>query len=98
MDKINEQELAQLANYFKAMGDPTRLKVLRLLSAGRYNVGELAQQCHYSSANISRHLSVLRQQGLITRHTEGTSVYYQLTNDVPARLCELVSQRLGSSL
>lgn len=97
MENINEHELAHLANYFKAMGDPTRLRVLQLLSAGRYNVGELAQQCQYSSANISRHLSVLRQQGLIERHTEGTSVYYQLANDVPSKLCALVAQRLTPS-
>ncbi|HLR16966.1 MAG TPA: metalloregulator ArsR/SmtB family transcription factor [Alcanivoracaceae bacterium] len=95
MEKINQENIIPLANYFKALGDPTRLRILQLLSEGRYKVGELAQLCGYSSANISRHLSLLSQHGLIKRQAEGTSAYYYLDGEVVSVLCELVREKLA---
>lgn len=94
MDKLTAKALEQIADYFKVLADPTRLQILSLLGDGDYNVGELAKQCDCSSANISRHLSLLSQHGLIVRTSKGTSAYYQLTDQSPYALCELVCENI----
>ena len=98
MDKFTPQALAHIADYFKVLADPTRLQILSLLGGGEYNVGELAKQCNCTSANISRHLSMLSQQGLITRTNRGTSVYYQLTDQSPFALCDLVCENINRKI
>lgn len=92
MEKMSPQALEQIAAYFKALSDPTRLKILRLLGEEQYSVGELAQFCNFSSANISRHLAILNRHGLITRHSQGAKVFYQLSDESTYQLCEMVCQ------
>lgn len=98
MDKLTPKALEQIADYFKVLADPTRLQILSLLGDGEYNVGELAKQCDCTSANISRHLSLLNQHGLITRTSRGTSVYYQLTDQSPYALCDLVCENINRKI
>ncbi len=76
--------------YFQALSEPTRLQILKLLRAGERNVGELAQACGFTSANISRHLSLLMQRGLVARENRGTAVYYRIADDSVDTLCDLV--------
>ncbi len=98
MDQFSPQALEQIAAYFKVFADPTRLQILNLLRDGELNVGQLAQRCKFSSANISRHLSILNQHGLITRKTQGTSAYYKVADDSPYALCELVCQNISRQI
>ena len=74
----------------RAAGEPTRLRILNLLREGERNVGELAQLCGYTAANISRHLSLMTQQGLVRRESRGTSVYYSIADESVYALCDLV--------
>jgi DNA-binding transcriptional ArsR family regulator len=53
-------------------------------------VGELAQLCGYSSANISRHLALLTQHGLVKRESRGNSAYYSMADESVYALCDLV--------
>ena len=69
------QALEQVAAYFQVLAEPTRLHILNLLRQREYNVGELAQACGYTAANISRHLSLMTKQGMVSREGRGTSVY-----------------------
>lgn len=98
MDKFSPKALEQIAAYFKVLADPTRLQILSLLRDGEFNVGELAERCNFTSANISRHLSVLSQHGLITRRSQGTSAYYKVTDESPYALCELVCENISRQL
>ena len=61
------QALEQVAAYFQVLAEPTRLHILNLLRQREYNVGELAQACGYTAANISRHLSLMTKQGMVSR-------------------------------
>lgn len=79
-----------VAAYFRALSEPTRLHILSLLRTGEHNVGELAQLCDYTAANISRHLSVLRKHGLVERETRGNSAYYRIADVSVNELCDLV--------
>ena len=80
MEGLPNEALVQVAAYFQALSEPTRLQVLNLLRQKERNVGELAQLCGSSSANISRHLALLAQHGLVARETRGTSVYYRIAD------------------
>ncbi len=60
-----------LDNVFSALADPTRRALLARLAAGNSSVGELAEPFDISLPAISRHLRVLRNAGLITRHKDG---------------------------
>ena len=77
------------ASYFQALSEPTRL-LLNLLRSGERNVGDLAQLTGYTSANVSRHLAFLMQQGLVGREARGTSVYYRIADASVYALCDLV--------
>ncbi len=101
MEGLPPEALTQVAAYFQALSEPTRLQILNLLRTGERNVGELAQACGYTSANISRHLSLLMQHGLVERESRGTAVYYRIADESVYALCDLVcgsiAQRLDRS-
>lgn len=90
MEGLPPEALDQVAAYFRALAEPTRLQILNLLRAGERNVGDLAQLTGYTSANVSRHLAFLTQQGLVAREARGTSVYYRIADASVYALCDLV--------
>ena len=59
MQGLPPEALSQVADYFRALSEPTRLQILNVLRGGEHNVGEMAQACGYTSANVSRHLALL---------------------------------------
>ncbi len=90
MDGLSNEALQKVATYFQALSEPTRLKILNLLRSGERNVGEIALATGYTSANVSRHLTLLTKQGLVAREGRGTSVYYRIADDSVYALCDLV--------
>lgn len=95
MKNLPPEALQQVASYFQTLAEPTRLRILNFLRQGEHNVGELAQLCGYTAANISRHLSLLTQQGLVERESRGTSVYYKIADDSVYALCDLVCDNIA---
>ena len=67
---------------FKALSDPTRREILRLLGKKARTVNEIVDQFQLSQPAISRHLAVLRQAGLVTAQRSGQSVVYALDSTV----------------
>lgn len=98
MKELPPEALALVAAYFQVLAEPTRLRILNLLRAGEHNVGELAQACGYTAANISRHLSMMTKQGMVAREVRGTSVYYRITDDAVDALCDLVCDNIARRL
>jgi len=98
MKGLPPEALEQVAAYFQALSEPTRLQILNLLRGGERNVGELAELCGYTSANISRHLALLTQQGLVKRESRGTSVYYRIADESVYALCDLVCGSIARQL
>lgn len=95
MEHLPPEGLADVAAYFQALAEPTRLQILNHLRQGEANVSELAQVCGYSVANISRHLALLTQKGLVEREGRGTSVYYRIADPSIYKLCDLVCGSIG---
>jgi len=85
-EPIDEAAAAGLAQVFKALGDPVRLRLVSLIGArdgGEVCVCDLTSAFDLSQPTISHHLKVLREAGLIDSERRGTWVYYRL---VPAAL------------
>jgi len=98
MEGLPAQALVQVAAYFQALSEPTRLQILNLLRQREHNVGELAQLCACTSANISRHLAMLSKHGLVAREGRGTSVYYRIADESIYALCDLVCGTIAQQL
>ncbi len=95
MEKLSPEALAQVAAYFQVLSEPARLRLLNLLRERRRSVGELAEATGYSAANVSRHLALLAQHGVLARQTEGTSVFYSIADPAIYQLCDLVCDNLA---
>jgi ArsR family transcriptional regulator, arsenate/arsenite/antimonite-responsive transcriptional repressor len=67
---------------FKALSDPTRREILRLLGERDRAAGEIVERFDVSQPAISRHLAVLRGAGLVTARRQGQSVVYSLDTTV----------------
>jgi ArsR family transcriptional regulator len=82
---------------FKALSDPTRREILRLLGRRDMSVGEIVDKFAMSQPSISRHLAVLRGAGLVTARREGQNVVYGLDTtvmqDVVRTLMDLAGRR-----
>ena len=98
MQDLPKEALEKVAAYFQALSEPTRLTLLNLLRDGERNVGELAQLSGYTAANVSRHMALLTQHGLVARESRGTSVYYRMADDSVYQLCDLVCGNLARHL
>lgn len=94
MAKLPDQALEHVAHYFQALAEPTRLKILNELRQGERNVGDLAQSCTCTLANVSKHLSLLAKHGLVARQSRGTSVYYRISDESIYALCDLVCDNI----
>jgi len=95
---LDNSALAQVADYFKVLSEVSRLQVLCSLKHGAKNVSQIMQETGLGQANVSKHLKVLCQMGLISRQPQGVSVYYQIADPIIFQLCDLVSQSLAHKL
>ena len=66
-----------------------------MLRAGPCSVGEIAEKVESSPANVSRHLLLLAQQGLVTRESRGNSVFYSVADPSIFALCDLVCNQVA---
>jgi ArsR family transcriptional regulator, arsenate/arsenite/antimonite-responsive transcriptional repressor len=88
-EALNEVAAAQLANMFKALGDPVRLRLVSLIAShagGEACVCDISATIDLSQPTISHHLKVLRSAGLLDSERRGTWVYYRV---IPAALQQL---------
>lgn len=78
---------------FKALSDPTRREVLRLLGHGERTAGELAQHFDMTRPSMSHHFAVLKEAGLVRSRREGQQIFYSLDTtvlqDVMTRMYDL---------
>jgi len=90
MEHLSAEALAEIAAYFQALSEPSRLQLLNFLRQGPRNVTELAALTHQSSANVSRHLALLAAKGIVTRESRGVSVFFQVADPAIFQMCDLV--------
>jgi ArsR family transcriptional regulator, cadmium/lead-responsive transcriptional repressor len=90
-----EQDL--LAKYFRALGDPTRLRVLELLGDGERSAGELVAALGLPQPQVSNHLACLRWCGFVTTRREHRTIHYRLADDRVHEIVTLAGQLLAEN-
>lgn len=81
LETIEEEEAAELAELFRALGDTSRIQIISALTAGEQNVGMLAERAGISESATSHHMRHLRQMRLVRTRKEGRFVFYALDDD-----------------
>jgi DNA-binding transcriptional ArsR family regulator len=89
--------LMRMNEAFKALADPTRRQILKLLRRGEMTAGELAEHFDMTKPSMSHHFAVLKQADLVEARREGQQIYYSLnttvTEDFLAIVWDLFSNR-----
>jgi len=99
MDKNMEERMFQMhAEVCKSMANPTRLKIINLLGGGEKSVEELRKRLKLPKANLSQHLSILRQHRIVVSRREGLNVYYKCANQKMLKACEILREVLMEQL
>ena len=85
------EDLAELvARRFRVLAEPMRIRLLDRLRESEATVGELSEALPASQQNVSKHLAVLADAGMLGRRKEGNRVYYRVTDESVFALCEQV--------
>ena len=99
---LSEQALDMLSARFRALGDPTRLRIINILMQGECCVSDLVESTGLEQPCVSRHLIMLRREGILARRAEGNRAYYSIEDSTVTRLfglvCAGLSERLAEEL
>lgn len=85
-DKMTEL----VARRFRTLGEPYRLRLLQLLQSGERNVGDLVAGLDGNQPNVSKHLQILYEAGLVGRRRAGTTILYSISDPMVFQICDLV--------
>jgi DNA-binding transcriptional ArsR family regulator len=91
---MNQKILEGQASILKALGQPTRLQILELLKGGERCVCEIFPAIHQEQANVSKHLSILKQAGILESRKDGLRILYRIKTDEVFNLLAGISKLL----
>lgn len=92
--KMTDELFDPVAERFRALGEPARLRILNALRRGEASVGELVELTGLTQANLSKHLQMLHAVGFVQRRKQGLFVHYSLADADIFRLCDIMCGRL----
>jgi DNA-binding transcriptional ArsR family regulator len=93
--KLSPTALVLMADFFKVLSEVSRLQIVCTIKTGPKNVTEIIEETGLGQANVSKHLKMLAQAGVVSRRQEGVCVYYQIANPFIFELCDLVCDSLS---
>ncbi len=97
-EELTELAISEVAARLRAMGDPSRLRILYLLRDGPRTVGDIGGLLGCSQPNVSRHLSQLHRAGMLSRQQEGNQVYYSVADERVFEICGTLCDRIKADL
>lgn len=83
-----------IAERFRVLAEPARLRILSVLLEGERTVSELVEETGLNQANVSKHLSLLRSTSFVDRRKDGLYAYYSVADPSVEVLCEVMCGRL----
>ena len=95
---LPEDLVELIARRFRAIGEPMRIRLLDQLRDGEATVGELSEALDASQQNVSKHLAILADVGILGRRKDGNRVYYRIVDEGVLTLCEDVCGSLQQQL
>jgi len=93
-----DEMLEAVSSRFKLLAEPMRLKILRILCDREYTVQEIVKKVNASQANISKHLTLMHDNGVVTRRKEELKCYYRIADDSIIYSCYLSSRSVVENL
>ena len=93
--KVSDSMLDFAAGCFQALSDPTRLKILQALKDGAKTVHDLVDLFSWTQPNISRHLAILANSGMVKKSKKGQFVYYSVANPRVFDLCDMICNHVS---
>ena len=87
---MTEATLELVARRFRTLGEPFRLRLLQQLEQGEHTVNELVDSLEASQSNVSKHLQLLYDAGLVARRRDGNSILYSIGDPIVFELCRIV--------
>lgn len=91
------RKIGSMQNTLRALADPIRREILNLLKRSRLSAGEIGEHFDVTGAAISRHLSVLKDAGLVRDQREGKFIYYELNASVLEEIMLWLSDLKGEN-
>jgi len=86
------------ADICQVLANPKRLQILNLLKWGELSVGAMVRALGVPKANLSQHLSLMRQRGILATRRQGTTIYYRLSTPDITEACEIMREVLHEVL
>jgi DNA-binding transcriptional ArsR family regulator len=96
--QMSWEALHLVADRFRALSEAIRLRILQILQNGEISVSALVEKIGSTQPNVSKHLKVLQDVGLVKRRQVGTSAYYSIADEMVFELCEMVCSKLRDRL
>lgn len=91
---LSPEALELVAERFRVLAEPARLRILQLLRAGEKNVTQLTEELQTTQPNVSKHLRLLQDAGFVGRRQAGNTVYCFIADDTVFQLCDVVCAKL----
>ena len=95
---MSAEALELIAERYRALGEPNRLRLLIALEQGEQCVGDLVESTSLTQANVSRHLGALVQSGILARRKAGLQVFYRVADPGIFEMCDHVCGSLAKRL
>lgn len=96
--QLDQEALEAVAQTFKVLAEPLRLRILQELQGGELSVTELCQNVSASQPNVSKHLKILSEARMVKKRQAGNTVFYMIAEPMVYRLCDLVCQGVKKRL
>lgn len=96
--RLPPEAIELVAARFRALGEPLRLRLLNRLMEGECSVSALVEATGAGQANVSKHLGILRDAGLVAFRKDGAASVYRVADPALRELCDLVCRRVGEEL
>jgi DNA-binding transcriptional ArsR family regulator len=93
-----DEMLDAVSTRFKLLSEPMRLKILRVLCEREHTVQEIVNKINASQANISKHLALMHENGVVSRRKEGLKCYYRIADESVIYACYLSSRGVVKNL
>lgn len=96
--KLSPEVLDLVAERFRVLSEPARLRILNVLLGGERTVSQLVAETGLNQANVSKHLAVLRASSFVERRKEGLYAFYRVSDPSVSELCDIMCGRLAAQL
>lgn len=96
--KLSPEAVELVAGRFRILGEPVRIRILQALEEGELNVSELVAAVGSTQPNVSKHLRLLQEAGIVGRRQQGNNVYCYIADETVIDLCEAVCGTLRTQV